>query len=110
MDASSSTATRWSSSPAASTPGSCASGGFRLEDPDGSATLAIPVATHPAELELGPDDLVILATKSQDTQAALDALDTAAGAPGAVACAQNGVDNERMARRHHARVLAMWCM
>ncbi len=48
--------------------------------------------------------------KTQDTQAALDALDTAAGPPGAVACAQNGVDNERMALRHHDLVYAICVM
>ncbi len=84
--------------------------GLRLEDPDRSATLAIPVVTHPAELELGADDVVVLATKTQDTQAALEALDLASGRPAAVVCAQNGVANERMALRHHDRVFAMCVM
>ncbi len=84
--------------------------GLRLEDPDRALTLAIPVVTHPAEIDLGPDDVVVLAMKSQDTQAALEALDTAAGRPGAVACAQNGVANERIALRHHDRVYALCVM
>ena len=84
--------------------------GLRLEDPDGSVTLAVPVVEHPSELDLGPDDVVVLAMKTQDTQAALDALDRAAGPPGAVACAQNGVANERMALRRHERVYAICVM
>jgi 2-dehydropantoate 2-reductase len=84
--------------------------GLRLEDPDRSVTLSVPVVEHPAELDLGPDDVVILAVKSQGTRAALDALDGAARPPGAVACAQNGVANERTALRRHGRVYAICVM
>jgi 2-dehydropantoate 2-reductase len=84
--------------------------GLQLADPDGSVTLAIPVATHPGELDLGSDDVVVLAMKTQDTQAALEALNTTAGRPGALICAQNGVANERMALRHHDRVYALCVM
>ena len=45
-------------------------------------------------------DVVVLATKSQDTEEALRHLEAASAADGiAVACAQNGVDNERMVSR-----------
>ena len=69
--------------------------GLRLADPDRSVTLAVPVVEQPSDLDLGPADVVVLAMKTQDTQAALDALDRARRPPGAVACAQNGVANER---------------
>ncbi len=84
--------------------------GLRLDDPDRTVTLAVPVVEHPSDLDLGPDDVVVLAMKTQDTPAALDALDRADRPPGAVACAQNGVANERMALRRHGRVYAICVM
>jgi 2-dehydropantoate 2-reductase len=84
--------------------------GLRLESPGGVVTLRIPTVEHPDQLDLGPDDVVVLATKTQDTAAALDVLDQAGGRPGAVACAQNGVENERLALRHHPDVYAICVM
>src|SRR5262249_37220829 len=66
---------------------------------------------HPAALEWGPDDVVVLAMKTQDTAAALDALVAAGASPDmAVVCAQNGVENERLAARRFADVYAMCVM
>jgi len=81
--------------------------GLRVVSPDGEQTVHLPVVEHPRELALAGDELVILTTKSQDTPAALDALRTVA--PGAtIACAQNGVANEReAARRAFAHVVAI---
>jgi 2-dehydropantoate 2-reductase len=73
--------------------------GLVLGSADGSETLPIPVAEHPAEAGLQPGDVVVLAMKSQDTGAALAELAASAPAGIAVACAQNGVANERMALR-----------
>jgi 2-dehydropantoate 2-reductase len=77
--------------------------GLVLNDPGGSVTLPIPVVDRIDAVELEPDDVVILTMKSQDTAAAVDAL--ASHASGiAVACAQNGVENERRALRCFERV------
>jgi 2-dehydropantoate 2-reductase len=48
--------------------------GLRVESPDGSVTLSIPVVDNPAALDLGTDDVVLLCMKSQDTEPALVAL------------------------------------
>jgi 2-dehydropantoate 2-reductase len=82
--------------------------GLTLRWPGGEATLPIPTAGHPSEVAFRPDDAVILAMKTQDTEAALDALRAAAGDVAVpVICAQNGVENERMALRRFARVYGM---
>src|SRR5436190_4508202 len=84
--------------------------GLRIESPDGTATLRIPAVGHPAELSLTEGDVVLLAVKSQDTGAALDALAAAAPPGVAVACAQNGVENERAALRLFPRVYGVHVM
>jgi 2-dehydropantoate 2-reductase len=73
--------------------------GLTLISPAGSETLKVPAVGHPREAEPESGDVVVLAMKSQHTEAAL--ADLAAAAPDGVAvfCAQNGVDNERMALR-----------
>jgi 2-dehydropantoate 2-reductase len=81
--------------------------GLRLLAPDGEDTLRVPVVDHPTSVAWRPDDVVILAMKSQDTPAALDALASVAPPGLAVVCAQNGVDNERAALRRFARVYGM---
>jgi 2-dehydropantoate 2-reductase len=74
--------------------------GLRLVDPNGSDGVRVTVVGDAAEVEFRVDDVVILATKSQDTEAALAALESAGAPTGlAVVCAQNGVDNERMVSR-----------
>ena len=83
--------------------------GLRLVDPDGEVTLPIPVVDAPAAIEWRPDDVVFFTMKTQDTTRALDPL--AAVAPDvAIVCAQNGVQNERMALRRFARVYALCVM
>jgi 2-dehydropantoate 2-reductase len=80
--------------------------GLELQTPDGAVTLPIPAGAQPADLPLTEDDTVVLATKSQDTLAAVERL--AAVAPEvAVVCAQNGVENERVALRRLPRVYGM---
>lgn len=78
--------------------------GLELHVPDGIHTISIPVAEKPTELGLTVDDIVILAMKTQDTEAALDELAAAAPAGIAVVCAQNGVENERLALRRFRNV------
>jgi 2-dehydropantoate 2-reductase len=104
--------------------------GLRLATPEGVRTLPVPVADRPESVDLGVEDVLVLAVKSQDSAAALDAWADrpVAGAvagkvtgkvTGAVTgtsraadllplvCAQNGVDNERLTLRRFARVQAM---
>lgn len=84
--------------------------GLRLVDPDRAAELAIPAADGPDGVGLRPGDVLLLATKSQDTPAVLDAWASAPVEGGGTAaeelpllCAQNGVENERAALRRFAR-------
>jgi len=80
--------------------------GLLVRSPDDEVRLTIPVVGHPGALTLTDDDVVLLAVKGQDTPAALDAL--ADGPPDlAIACLQNGVDNERQALRRTSRVYAV---
>ena len=73
--------------------------GLRLDSPDGSVTIAIDAVADPAAAGIEAGDVVLLAVKSQDTPAALDALAAAAPATVPVVCLQNGVANEREALR-----------
>ena len=69
-----------------------------------AVTLRIPVAASPAELEWSGDEIVLLATKSQDTTGALTDLRGAAPITTPVVCVQNAVENERVALRLFTRV------
>ena len=84
--------------------------GLRIQSPDDDATLPIPVVDHPARLTLTDADVVILAMKSQDTIGACEALDACAPPGIAVACFQNGVENERVVLRHFAATYAVCVM
>jgi 2-dehydropantoate 2-reductase len=68
--------------------------GLTVEWPEGSVTLPVPVVASPAELTFGPDDVVVVAVKSQDTAGVLDALAAVAPSSTPVVCLQNGVTNE----------------
>jgi 2-dehydropantoate 2-reductase len=78
--------------------------GLVVESIDGAARVPVHAVGSPADAAIGAGDVVLLAMKSQDTEAALDAL--AAGAPRdvAVVCVQNGVANERAALRRFPHV------
>ena len=83
-----------------------AADGLLLRSPERQVRLRIPVVEHPSQAGLGADDVVLLAVKSQDTDAALADL---AGAHDDVpiVCLQNGVSNERAALRRTPRVYAV---
>jgi 2-dehydropantoate 2-reductase len=97
-------------------------GGLRFATPAGPATLPIPAVAGPAELALRADDVLILAVKTQDAAAALDAWagqpvagDDGQGGPTAaqalpVFCALNGVSSERLALRRfrHVYGVSVW--
>ncbi|HSJ28629.1 MAG TPA: 2-dehydropantoate 2-reductase N-terminal domain-containing protein, partial [Acidimicrobiia bacterium] len=78
--------------------------GLVFSEPEGSTTLRIPAFESPSAASIASDDVVILAMKSNDTAAALDALALAAPPDVVLVCAQNGVNNERLALRLFARV------
>ena len=82
--------------------------GLRLLDAQGTSTHRIPVFGHPREVDWKPGDAVILAMKAQDTQAAVQDLAAAAPAEVPILCAQNGVENERIAQRVFPRVYGMF--
>jgi 2-dehydropantoate 2-reductase len=84
--------------------------GMRLVDPDHKVTLAVPVVADPADIEWRPDDVVLITTKTQDSTLALDALVAAAGTQVPIVCAQNGVENERIALRRFEHVYAICVM
>jgi 2-dehydropantoate 2-reductase len=89
--------------------------GLRLVTAAGSVTQVIPAVDGPAALgELRTDDVLVLAVKSQDTAAVVDQWAAAPVVGGGTAreripivCAQNGVDNERMALRVFGTVYGM---
>ena len=85
--------------------------GLQIESPDETATIPVPVVNTPAAISWSGDDILLLATKTQDTDAALAALAEAAPATLPVFCAQNGVANERKASERFARVYGVfvWC-
>jgi 2-dehydropantoate 2-reductase len=78
--------------------------GLTLEDPDSRTVLEIPVFDAPGTLPWGLDDVVLLATKSQDSIGALLALRAVAPPHTPIFCVQNGVENERLALRLFANV------
>ena len=81
--------------------------GLLIRRASGVERIAVQTAAHPAEIAFREDDIVLLTMKGQDTQAALDDLEAAAGAHIPVVCAQNGVANERAAARRFGDVYAM---
>ena len=48
-------------------------GAVRYLTPDGSRLLSVAAAGHPGEVRLVPRDILVLATKTQDTEGALQA-------------------------------------
>ncbi|WP_406445673.1 ketopantoate reductase family protein [Streptomyces sp. NBC_01613] len=85
--------------------------GLRFTSPEGTRCLRVPVAEGPEDVELRPDDVLVLAVKTQHTAAALArwagrpvAGGGTAGESLPLVCAQNGVENERLALRLFRRV------
>jgi 2-dehydropantoate 2-reductase len=79
--------------------------GLALQSPVGSVTLQVPAVAHPSEIGFrGGEDVVLLATKTQDSAHALDDLRLVAGAAIPVVCLQNGVEGARIAIRRFERV------
>ena len=73
--------------------------GLLLRTSEGEDIVPVPVVGSVSDLTLAPEDVVILAMKTQDCTAALDELASVAPPGIAVACALNGIESERMALR-----------
>ncbi|MFD4606875.1 ketopantoate reductase family protein [Streptomyces sp. NPDC058440] len=92
--------------------------GLRLAVPEGELTYRLPAVDGPEALgELRADDVLVLAVKTQDTEAALAAWGPAPVAGGGTAgrrlpllCAQNGVEGQRLALRRfrHVYGVCVW--
>jgi 2-dehydropantoate 2-reductase len=85
--------------------------GLRYLRPDGERRIDLPVVGGPDEMALDGEDVLVLATKSQDTEAAMARWawrpvrgggTAAAGIP--IIMLQNGLDNERAALRRFVTV------
>lgn len=81
--------------------------GLDLRDPESSVLLAVQAVATTAEAGLRSDDVVVLATKSQHSEALLAEMARHAPPEVAVVCAQNGVENERLALRRFANTYGM---
>jgi 2-dehydropantoate 2-reductase len=87
-----------------------ASRGLRLVAPHEDVTLGIPAVGGPAEIDFGPDDVVLLCTKSQDTVDAALSLSACAPPTLPVVSVQNGVANEPTLLRWFANVYGICVM
>ncbi|MGW0941246.1 ketopantoate reductase family protein [Streptomyces sp. NPDC002623] len=95
-----------------------AENGLRLRVPDAELTYRLPVVDGPGELgALRADDVLVLAVKTQDGEAALQAWGPAPVEGGGTAaerlplvCAQNGVEGPRLALRRfrHVYGVCVW--
>ncbi len=76
----------------------------------GQVTLPVPVVDEAAALRWTGEEVVLLAVKSQDTEAACGQLARTAPATTPVVCAQNGVENERRVLRRFPSTYGMCVM
>jgi 2-dehydropantoate 2-reductase len=93
-------------------------GGLRLRVPEGELTYRLPVVDGPDTLgPLRADDVLVLAVKTQDSEAALQTWGPAPVEGGGTAaerlplvCAQNGVESQRLALRRfrHVYGVCVW--
>lgn len=82
-------------------------GGLMFRTTTDTQLVKFPVVGAPDELEFRPDDAIFLTMKGQHTAPALEELRTSGVTTQAVVCAQNGVNNERLALRLFPNVYAM---
>jgi thiosulfate/3-mercaptopyruvate sulfurtransferase len=79
--------------------------------PEGTHRLPLAVAGGPQEVELGPEDVLVLAVKTQDTEATLQEWawqpvgESSAAERLPIVLLQNGLENARTALRRFARVI-----
>ncbi|WP_138469778.1 ketopantoate reductase family protein [Poseidonocella sp. HB161398] len=80
------------------------SGPLLLESPAERIEARIPCVADPRELELGADDIILLAVKTQDSGAALERLALAGLGGQPVYCTQNSLANEPLAARYFPNI------
>lgn len=84
--------------------------GLRFQVGDDETTLSVSVVRDASALDLAPDDAVFLTMKSNDTREVIDGLERVAPPGIAIVCAQNGVENERLALRKFPHVYGLCVM
>ena len=84
--------------------------GLRFQTPEEDVVLSMAAVGGPADVDWAADDVVVLAMKTQDTVSALDELAAVAPSTIGVVCAQNGVENERLALRRFPDVYGVCVM
>ncbi|MBI2170055.1 MAG: ketopantoate reductase family protein [Actinobacteria bacterium] len=84
--------------------------GLRVDSGEESVTLRVPVVDTPARVAWTTGDVAVLAMKTQATAAALSDLSASAPADLPVVCAQNAVENERLALGQFERVYGVCVM
>jgi 2-dehydropantoate 2-reductase len=84
-----------------------AADGLRVRTPSHDVTVRCPVTESIAAIRIGRGDVVLLAVKSQDSEAALRELAACADPGAVIVCLQNGLENERVAARRFADVLSV---
>ena len=78
--------------------------GLRLRTPQQDRIAQFDCVGSPTEIELQPDDIILVCVKSHDTVAALQELRKAGAENQAIFCAQNGIANEREALEYFPNV------
>ncbi|HEX7475652.1 MAG TPA: 2-dehydropantoate 2-reductase, partial [Dehalococcoidales bacterium] len=77
--------------------------GLKLVTPAGIHFLRIPAVTDPEKIDFGPDDVIFLCMKGQDTEKTLvDLSKIKIDLP--VFCLQNGIRNEEIAARYFQKI------
>ncbi|MEV6966830.1 2-dehydropantoate 2-reductase [Hamadaea sp. NPDC051192] len=84
--------------------------GLQVQTPGTVHQLKLDAAADPAELGLRDGDVVLLAVKGNDTEAALQSVARTGVRGLTVVCLQNGVANERLALRYFADVYGICVM
>jgi 2-dehydropantoate 2-reductase len=81
--------------------------GLRLESPARSDTVRVTAVGHPRQIQWDSNHVVLMAVKSQQTQAALVALAAVVPPETPIVCLQNGIANEPAALRLFPNVYAV---
>jgi 2-dehydropantoate 2-reductase len=84
--------------------------GLTLASPDGTSRHDVKAAAGASEIDWGRPSVVLLAVKSQQSQAALSDLSATAPPSVPLVCVQNGVGNELLALRFFADVQGVCVM
>lgn len=78
--------------------------GLKIRTSSGSFVVSLPAVVRPSDIEYQPDDIVLLATKSEDTEEAVNIMAQCAPGDVALVCCQNSVRNEEIVSRSFTNV------